>query len=585
MKVADYIVEILAKNYVKKVFGYIGGNNAHIMDSIDNHPKMEMVNTIHEQGAGFSAEGYARATGNLGACTVTSGPGATNLVTPISSCYFDSIPTIYITGQVNTYEYKYDAPVRQIGFQETDIVSIVKPITKYAVLVDKIENIRYEFEKACYLAQEGRKGPVLVDVPIDLQYQEINPEEHGSFFDSEEYKAFEEKNILTIDADIISNITKIINDATRPMILVGGGAKLANIKEELKALLAKNSIPLVYSLMGKGVIGDDYLYNLGFIGAYGARHANLALANCDMLLILGSRLDARQVGRELASFARDAKIIHVDIDKNELGRKVKGDILLHSDLKIFMNNLNIESLNPKIGTWLEKVLVYKKSYVSVKTIENKVKIPNQIVRCISDFLEEDDIVSVDVGLHQMWSAQSLNLKSEQQVLFSGGLGSMGFALSAAIGASIGTGKRVIVISGDGGFQMNIQELEVIKRRNLPIKIFIMNNSVLGMVRQMQTEYLKHNHIGTQDDYSAPDFKKVAEAYGLKGYEISDIQAINGEVKTILKEENASLTNILLDESKYLVEPRLVGNRPMEDMAPFLERDELNSNMMISTYKD
>ena len=383
MKISDYIVDILVQNRVSKVFGYIGGNNAHILDSIDNHADIEMVNAVHEQGAGFSAEGYARATGRLGASTVTSGPGATNLVTPIGSCFFDSIPTIFITGQVNTFEYKYDEPVRQIGFQETDIVSIVKPITKYAVLVDKVENIRYELEKACYLAQEGRQGPVLVDIPIDLQYKSLDPESANSFFDSDLYKDLQSKNSLKVDSKVIRKIGQAINKAQRPVFLLGGGAKLANISGELKVLLNKNAIPVVSSLMGKDVINSDYKYNLGFIGAYGVRYANMTLANCDLLLILGSRLDARQVGRQVESFAREAKIIQVDIDKHELGRKIKGDILVNADLKVFMNQLNHEEFFPKIEPWKEKVLEYKKSYPSTETIEKKSKLPNKIIEKIS----------------------------------------------------------------------------------------------------------------------------------------------------------------------------------------------------------
>lgn len=581
MKIAEYVADILAKNRIKKVFGYIGGNNAHILDAIDNHEDMEMVNAVHEQGAGFSAEGYARAMRTLGACTVTSGPGATNIITPIASCFFDSIPTIFITGQVNTYEYKYNAPVRQIGFQETDIVSIVKPITKYAVLVDKVKDVRYELEKACYLAQEGRSGPVLVDIPIDLQYQTIEPQEQTSFFDSDLYSELEKKHV--INPQIVDEITNAINSAKRPVILVGGGAKLANITNELKHLLEKTSIPIVSSLMGKDVINEDYPYNLGFIGAYGVRYANMTLANSDLLLILGSRLDARQVGRQVESFAREAKIIQVDIDKNEIGRKIEVDIELTAHLKEFMQVLDTDKLNVSIAPWLKKVLTYKEAYPSLETIKKEKKVPNQIIQTISNSLKADDIVCVDVGLHQMWTAQSLALKGEQQILFSGGLGSMGFALSAAIGATIGTGKRAIVIAGDGGFQMNLQELEMIKRRKLPIKIFVLNNSVLGMVRQMQTEYLNHNHIGTQDDYSAPDFKKIAEAYGINGYEMSDIEALNGKIENVLKGNEASVSNIFLNASKYLVEPRLVGNKPMEEMAPFLDDAELATAMEIALY--
>ncbi|HIP14813.1 MAG TPA: hypothetical protein EYG74_04920 [Sulfurimonas autotrophica] len=544
MKVSDYIVEVLVKNKVEKVFGYIGGNNAHLLDSIDKHTAMEMVNTVHEQGAGFAAEGYARATESLGAATATSGPGATNLVTPIASCFLDSIPTIFITGQVNTYEYKYDLPVRQIGFQETDIVSIVKDITKYSVFIDKVEDIRYELEKACYLAQEGRKGPVLVDIPINIQYQNINFEETESFYNGEEYRILlEEKRC--IDKTLVQEIAKEISAAKRPLILVGGGARLAGIEEELKLFLDKTNIPIVSSLMGKDLVRDDYKYNLGFIGVYGVEHATVCLDSCDLLLILGSRLDARQTGRNLDNFAKNAKIIHVDIDKNELELRIKTDIVVHGDLKEFVSKLNEEEVSPQLRPWLEEVLEYKKQFPFAKKGVMEGHLPHKILGIISQNLRDDDIICVDVGLHQMWSAQSLKLKGSQRLIFSGGLGSMGFALPAAIGATIGTGKRVITISGDGGFQMNLQELEVLRRRNLPIKNFILNNAMLGMVNQMQKEFLDQNYIGTKDDYSAPDFRNIARSYKMKGYEVTGLELIEKTIELSLANDDCEIVDIKL----------------------------------------
>ncbi len=584
MKVSDYIIEFLVKHNIDKVFGYIGGNNAHIMDSIDNHKVIEMVNTIHEQGAGFAAEGYARVTGKIGVATATSGPGATNLITPIASCYYDSVPTLFITGQVNTYECKNalecenNAPVRQIGFQETDIVSVVKPITKYAVLIHNIHDLRFELEKALYLSQEGRKGPVLIDIPIDLQYKEFDPTNERSFYESEAYHT---SSIHTeIDDDVIENIATLINTSTRPVILVGGGARIADVESELNALLNTTNIPVVYSLMGKDLVKENYRYNLGFIGAYGNRCASLTLANSDLLIILGSRLDARQTGRQTSTFAREAKIIQVDIDKHELDRKIKVDYALNSDVKSFLNTLNTKALQTNIETWQKKVLSYKEQYSSLYTIDKKEKMPNKIVSLISEYSKEGDIVCVDVGLHQMWAAQSFTVKKDQRLLFSGGLGAMGCALPTAIGATLGSGKRVIAIVGDGGFQMNIQELEVLRRRALPIKIFIMNNAFLGMVRQMQTEYLNENYIGTQKDYSVPRFKSIGEAYGIKSHEVSSMDEIEKIIKRSLQNDASELIDIRLSDSKHLVEPRLAGNRPMEDMAPFLDREELEKQMVI-----
>ncbi len=460
MKVSDYIINFLAEKEIDKVFGYVGGAVAHLYDSLDKIEGIEIVNTIHEQSAGFAAEAYARVTGKTGVAIATSGPGATNLVTPIGSCFFDSVPTLFITGQVSTREYKYDNPARQIGFQETDIVSIVKPITKYAVMIDDLRNLRYEMEKAYYMSQEGRKGPVLIDIPSNLQFQSFDPENEESFFESDEYQELLREEDIESE---ISEAVEMISHAKRPVILVGGGARIADAGAELSKLLEKTAIPVVYSLMGKDLIKENYKYNLGFIGGFGNRYGNLTLANSDLLIVLGSRLDGRQVGNA-KTFAREAKIIQVDIDKHELGKKIDTDLLIQSDIKVALEKLNAQQMNCDIEPWLEKVTEYKEKFSSTLDVDQKEIIPNTIMAQIAQHMKESDIVCVDVGQHQMWTAQSLDMRDDQRVLFSGGMGAMGFALPAAIGATLGTGNRSIVIVGDGGFQMNIQELEIIKRR-------------------------------------------------------------------------------------------------------------------------
>ncbi len=583
MKVSDYIIEFLVEKKIDKAFHYIG-KNAHLCDSIDKNKAIENVFTLHEQSAGFAAEAYARVTGKTGVASTTSGPGATNLVTAIGSCFFDSVPTMFITGQVNTYECKNasecenNAPVRQIGFQETDIVSIVKPITKHAVLIDDLRNLRYELEKAYFLSQEGRKGPVLIDLPLNLTYRDYSPETEKSFYDSETYKkASEEKYI---GDDTIEKAVELIANSSRPVILIGGGARMSDVESELMTLLNKTNIPIVYSLMGKDLIKTDYKYNLGFIGSYGNRYANLTLANSDLLIVLGSRLDARQTGREITTFAREAKIIHVDLDEYEMGRRMKIDLLIHADVKNFINKLNTKNIDVKIESWLKKVLSYKERYSSLYTIDKKEKIPNKIIDHISKHLKTDDIICIDVGINQMWAAQSLEITGEQRALFSGGMGAMGFALPAAIGATLATGKRAIVIVGDGGFQINIQELEIIKRRQLPIKIFIMNNALLGMVSLMQNTHLDKNLIGTKDDYSVPNFKNIGNAYGIKSHEASSPQDIYELIKMSLDNDNSEIIDIQLDESKDLVEPTIAAGRSMEDMLPFLSRAELEEHMIV-----
>ncbi|WP_219993492.1 thiamine pyrophosphate-binding protein [Aliarcobacter cryaerophilus] len=576
IKISDYIIEFLLSKNINKTFGYIGGAIAHIYHSIDKYKDMEIINCIHEQGAGFAAEGYARITGKSGVAFATSGPGATNLITPIGSCYFDSVPTMFITGQVNTYEYKYDKPVRQIGFQETDIVSIIKPIVKYAVMIDDINNIKYELEKAYYLSQEGRKGPVLVDIPMNIQRSEVDINTLKSFFESDEYFELENNKKEKNNIDEVINLLK---ESERPIVLIGGGVRLSNANEELLNYVKKNSIPVVYSLMGKDAISEDYKYNLGLIGSYGNRYGNLALANSDLILVLGSRLDTRQTGTSLDTFAREAKIIQVDIDRNELGSKIKIDIEINSNVKDFINELSQYEINIDTTEWLKKLEEYKNKFSSTIGIDNNLKIPNHVVSMISNYLTNEN-VCVDVGQHQMWTAQSLNTKEAQRVLFSGGMGAMGFALPSAIGACIGANKRTIVIAGDGGIQMNIQELEVIKRRKLPIKIFILNNKNLGMVRQFQELYFDKKYLGTIDDYSVPNLVEITKAYGIKARKIDDISKLGIELKDIFSNNEPELINIELPVEMTTVEPKLIVNKPIEDMHPFISKDELSSLMII-----
>ena len=576
IKISDYIIEFLLSKNINKTFGYIGGAIAHIYHSIDKYKEMEIINCIHEQGAGFAAEGYARITGKSGVAFATSGPGATNLITPIGSCYFDSVPTMFITGQVNTYEYKYDKPVRQIGFQETDIVSIIKPIVKYAVMVDKVEDIRYELEKAYYLSQEGRKGPVLVDIPMNIQRTEVDISSLKSFFDSNEYFELENNKKEKNNVDEVINLLK---ESKRPIVLIGGGVRLSNANVELLNYVEKYSIPVVYSLMGKDAISEDYKYNLGLIGSYGNRYGNLALANSDLILVLGSRLDTRQTGTSLDTFAREAKIIQVDVDKNELGSKIKIDIEINSDVKDFITTLNKYEINIDITEWLKKLKEYKNKFSSTVGFDNNLKIPNYVVSIISKYLQDEDIC-VDVGQHQMWTAQSLNIKATQRVLFSGGMGAMGFALPASIGACIGSNKRTVVIAGDGGIQMNIQELEVINRRKLPIKIFVLNNKNLGMVRQFQELYFDKKYLGTIDDYSVPNLVEITKAYGIKARKIDNISKLEIELKDIFSSNEPELINIELPVEMTTVEPKLIVNKPIEDMHPFISKDELSSLMII-----
>ena len=585
MKVSDYIVQFLADNHIDKVFSYIG-KNAHICDSIDKHPNMENVFTIHEQGAGFAADAYARVTGKSGVATVTSGPGATNLITAIADCYFDSVPTLFIIGDVPPAECKGDRNIRQFGFQETDMVVLCESITKYAVQITDLKRMRYELEKAYFISQEGRKGPVLVSIPENLQFlTDFYPEQIESFFGSDEHKALLESN--AIDSKLASDIEKtveLINQAKRPLVLVGGGVRLADADKELMNFLETTKIPMVYSLMGKDSISSEYQYNLGFLGNFGTRHANLSIANSDLLIVLGSRLDNLQTGRKIETFAREATKIQVDIDANELGIRVDMDMLIKADVREFLYQLNLRNYVNEIDDWHSKVLSYKANYPAEYNNDESDRLGNQIVYHLSNHLKADDCICVDVGEHQMLVAQSLKPKKQQRVLFSGGFGSMGFSLPAAIGATLATGNRAIVITGDGGFQMNIQELEIIKRRKLPIKIFIINNESLHMVKLRQDAYLEGNSVGSVDDYSVPDFKSIGKAYGINSHQLTAIDEIKAGIESSLKNNECEIIDIRVDADTTTVEPRLDFNRSFEDMRPYLSEEEMNEQMVIESIK-
>ena len=581
MKVSDYIVEFLIDKGIDKVFSYIG-KNAHICDSIDKYPNIENVFSIHEQGSGFGADGYARVTGKTGVSTVTSGPGATNLITAIADCYFDNVPSMFIIGDVPPNECKGDRDIRAFGFQETDIISISKPISKYSVSIDNLDELRYKLEKAYFLSQYGRKGPVVISMPENLQFiMDFNPNDNNSFFDTSEYKEIINRDIININIDIeIEESIKLINNSKRAVILVGGGVRLSDTTLELRELLKKSNIPIVYSLMGKDAISDEYKYNLGLIGNFGTRYANLTVANSDLLIVLGSRLDNLQTGRKIETFARDAKIIQVDIDRGELGIRIGIDLAINSDIKSFLSKLNKNSLTPNLDSWRKMVLNFKRKYPIDFTLSGSKKIGNMVISELSKGLRDDDIICVDVGEHQMLVAQSLKVKDNQRVLFSGGFGSMGFALPSAIGASIGTKRRVIVISGDGGFQMNIQELEIVKRRDLSIKMFIINNNSLHMVKLRQDTYLNGNSIGSKKDYSVPNLKSIGEAYGIKSHRVSGFQKIVTKVLETLHSNKSEIVDIKLKAEATTVEPRLDFNRAFEDMKPYLDRDELKEQMLI-----
>ncbi|HAJ56588.1 MAG TPA: acetolactate synthase, partial [Candidatus Omnitrophica bacterium] len=484
MKVSDFVIDFLVKEKVSHIFEVCGGALAHLLDSLYGRKDITTVSVHHEQAAAMAAEGYARIRGDVGVAMATSGPGATNMITGIASCYFDSIPAVFITGQVNTYEFKFGKPVRQIGFQETDIVKIVRPIVKDAILARDPLKMRYYLEKAFFLARYGRPGPVLLDIPLNVQRADIRPKTLISFNPGQKQPR--------VSPHLIKNIAERICSCERPVILVGGGVVLSKAGKELNKLVSLTGMPVVSSLLGLDAAMSNKSAFAGMIGTYGNRYANLAVANSDLLLCLGTRLDTRQTGTHPETFARRAIKIHVDIDKYELNNKLKVDFPVRADIKVFLQALN-KYLNHcdlnKTRGWRAQIQRYKERFPSHNIASGEVIHPNYFIHQLSSHLAKHAVVCTDIGQNQIWSAQSLELKAGGRFLTQGGMGTMGSALPLAIGASFAKGcKPVVAIAGDGGFQLNIQELQTIVHHRLPVKIILLNNSCYGMVRQFQEQY-------------------------------------------------------------------------------------------------
>lgn len=576
MKVSDYVMNFLVSEGVTHIFEVCGGALAHLLDSMYNRKDIKAVSMHHEMAAAIAAEGYSRVSGNLGVAMATSGPGATNLITGIGSCFFDSIPSLFITGQVNTYEFKYDRSVRQIGFQETDIVNIIRPIVKDAILVDDKNKMRCILEKAVETAKGGRPGPVLVDIPLNIQRYEIEPEILESY-DSK----YEELN-PEID-DKISEILKLIKTSSRPVVLVGGGLRLSHAEKELFEFINKTKIPIVTSLMGLDAFPHDHESFVGMIGTYGNRYANLALSNSDLLIALGTRLDTRQTGTKPETFAREATIIHVDIDPLELNNKIKEDLTINSDLKEFLVKLNgilSENGERDIKEWKNVVKSFKEKYPSYKKPAKEYMDPNFFIHKLSEYLPEDAIICVDVGQNQIWAAQSLELKASQRFLTEGGMASIGSAFPMGIGASFAKPEStVVVITGDGGFQLNLQELQTVYHHNLPLKIIMLNNYCYGMIKQFQEQYMDSRFQSTVEDYSAPDFQEVVGAYRIPVMKITKNSELTGSFEKLFKDRSAMFLEVNIS-SNYKAQPKLSVNMPLEDQEPLLPFEELESNMLI-----
>ena len=542
IKGARILLECLSRLGINEIFGYPGGAVIPIYDELYNFKEIKHYFARHEQGAVHEADGYARSTGKVGACLATSGPGATNLVTGIMTAHMDSIPLLVITGQVSSSLLGKDA------FQESDIVGITVPITKNNYLVQDIKDLPRILKEAYYIASTGRPGPVLVDIPRDIQLQEIPYDEFNKIY--ENHFSLEGYNpVYEGHKGQIKTAIKMIKDSKKPLIIAGAGILKAHAYEELKEFVEKTNIPVAMTLLGLGSFPGNHELALGMIGMHGTTYANYAANEADLIIAAGMRFDDRVTGNP-QKFVPNAKIIHIDIDPAEIGKNKLIDVPIVGDLKNVLTDLNEKAPKVSYDEWLKQIKKWKKEYsLTYRKTEDDILIPQEILSEIDKITKGNVIVATDVGQHQMWAAQYLTFNNPYSILTSGGAGTMGFGLPAAIGAQVANpNKKVLAVVGDGGFQMTFQELMLIKEYNLPVKIFIINNSYLGMVRQWQELFHEKRYSSVDLSYN-PDFIKIGEAYGIKSIQLTNKKDLKKHLKKILESDEAVLVECIVEKEE------------------------------------
>lgn len=542
IKGARILLECLSRLGIKEIFGYPGGAVIPIYDELYSFKDIKHYFARHEQGAVHEADGYARSTGKVGVCLATSGPGATNLVTGIMTAHMDSIPLLAITGQVTSTLLGKDA------FQESDIVGITVPITKNNYLVQDIRELPRILKEAYYIASTGRPGPVLVDIPRDIQLEEIPYDEFKKLYE-QEFELEGYNPVYEGHKGQIKTAIKMIKDSKKPLIIAGAGILKGHAYDELKEFVDKTNIPVAMTLLGLGSFPGDHELALGMIGMHGTTYANYAANEADLVIAAGMRFDDRVTGNPL-KFLPNANIIHIDIDPAEIGKNKLIDVPIVGDVKNVLAELNRKIPKLSHTKWLDEVAKLKKKYsLTFRKTEEDILIPQEILFEINKLTKGEVIVATDVGQHQMWSAQFIKFNNPYSILTSGGAGTMGFGLPAAIGAQVANpDKKVLAIVGDGGFQMTFQELMMIKEYNLPVKIFIINNSYLGMVRQWQELFNDRRYSSVDLSYN-PDFIKIGEAYGIKSIQLKTKKDLKKHLKKILESDEAVLVECIVEKEE------------------------------------
>lgn len=588
MKLADFIINYLADRGIDKMFVVSGAADAYIIDSFTRTKKTQYVAMMHEQAAGFAAEGYAKVKGLPGVAIATSGPGGMNLVTPIGNCFYDSVPAIFITGQINSEFLRQDPSIRQVGFQEADIVSIVSPITKYAKLILKPEDIKYELEKAFFLATAGRPGPVLLDIPQNIQKTEVDPGKLTGF-QSELNK--ESYDVALLDTKI-EKFLKDLKKSKRPVMLIGGGVKAAKAIDLLHKVGKIMKIPMFPTWNALDIVPSDYEYYGGRVGTYGGEGRNFGLQNSDLLLAIGSRISGRITGGNLKTFAREAKKYVVDVDTVLLQKKLQQvpfDVSINCDAKLFLERLLAKLKKekvPDVSSWTKQVFIWKSKYDPVRPefFKQKEKVnPYAFIRTLSQEMKAGDVLVADCGGNIVTSNHAFATKNGQYYFSNNGNSPMGFSFCGAIGAWFASNKKnnVVCIIGDGGFNMNIQELQTLLTYGIKIKTFILNNHVYGIIKAFQDTNVEGRHEASgPKGYVPPNFIKISNAFGVTTRQIKK----NSSAKKTIQEVLSCKESVICDVdcgNWYTYEPRVFGwNTPIEDMHPYLSRDEFRKNMII-----
>lgn len=594
IKVSDYIIKFLEEIGVKHVFMLPGGGWMHMLDSLGANKNIEYICNLHEQASAIAAEAYGEYTNSLGVAMVTTGPGGTNALTGVAAAWIDSTPCLIISGQVKTADMIGDKNLRQMGPQEVDIIKMAKPITKYTVSVTDPLKIKYHLEAALYYAQNGRKGPVWLDIPLNVQGAHVEESELVSFIPPEDKNIQTKKELLK---NKVAKVIELINNAKKPVIFAGNGIWLGGCEKEFLELAEFLNIPVLTTWKSIDLLPENHRLFAGRPGSIGQRGANFTLQSADLLLTIGARMDLPQTAFNHENFGKSAKKIIVDIDENEIS-KMQMDIELPiiSDSKDFINEILNQkeaiTYSDKIG-WLQRCLDLKEKYPVVlrEYWEQKDYVNSYVlIDVLSQEMRSGDLlVPGSSGTCSEVTMQTFKVKEGQNVLNNQGLGSMGFGLPASIGACIASGKkRTVCVNGDGGFQLNIQELETVVRLNLPIKFFILNNDGYVSIRNMQKSHFNGAFVGSDKNsgMSLPDILKIAKAYGIPSERIENHKDINKKIRNILNQSGPFICEVMIDPdqptaprvSSIKLENGNMMSKPIEDMWPFLDEKEIKENM-------